>query len=140
MLRAVQEVEEKATKKEATAWGRRMGIVEYLISSGEMGASSASRGDHEAGWPCMHYPKSVADVFEALIGATFQDSGGDYVTAFDVRSHRCTFSFHGLPASRLSFRSLGHKCGAKFHEGSCLAKQLSVSPDSWDRTLGLEQT
>ena len=33
MLRAVQTTEAKMAEKVATAWGRRMGTLEYLVSS-----------------------------------------------------------------------------------------------------------
>ena len=54
-----------------------MGVIEFLIN-----ITDASR----SGWSCMDHPKTVADVFEALVGAAFVDSGEDYITAFRVRT------------------------------------------------------
>ena len=74
----VQAVDEKLQEKEASDLCRGMGVVEFLIN-----ISDASR----SGWSCMDHPKTVADVFEALVGAAFVDSGEDYLTAFHVRLH-----------------------------------------------------
>jgi dsRNA-specific ribonuclease len=74
----MQAVEEKLQEKQASEWCRCMSVVEFLISI----------TNTSTGWSCMDHPKSVADVFEALLGASFVDSGEDFVTAFNVRTTR----------------------------------------------------
>lgn len=76
----LQDVEEKLQEKEASEWCRNMGVVEFLVRASDAATNS---------WACMDHPKSVADVFEALVGAVFMDSGEDFVCAFNVRSSPC---------------------------------------------------
>lgn len=71
-------MEEKLHEKESSEWCRNMGIVEFLIRVTDASIS---------GWSCMDHPKTIADVFEALIGAVFFDSGEDYLAAFNVCTH-----------------------------------------------------
>lgn len=73
----VQNVEEKLAAKQADACTRGMGLVEFLIRAGDASIS---------GWSCLDHPKSVADVFEAVVGAAFLDSGEDFLAAFKVCS------------------------------------------------------
>jgi dsRNA-specific ribonuclease len=72
----MQAVEEKLQEKEADESCRHKSVVEFLVSI----------TNSSTGWSCMDHPKSVADVFEALVGAAFLDSGEDLVTAFNVRA------------------------------------------------------
>lgn len=76
-MRCMQSVEEKMHEKESSEWCRNMGIVEFLIRVTDASIS---------GWLCMDHPKCVADIFEALVGAVFMDSGEDLIASYHARA------------------------------------------------------